>query len=237
MTKKISVITVTYNARKALRATIGSVLSQDYPELEYIVVDGASSDGSVEVIKEHGARITRWVSEKDGGIYDAMNKGVRMATGEYCIFMNAGDVFADTTTVSRVAEAIGSRDADVVYGDVIKHGTVKKSLSPRNCHKMYYCHQCVFTKRDCLLAFPFDVRHRMSADFKQSKQLYLAGRKFLQLDFPIAIFDTNGVSNTKRSAGLYDNILIVREIDSLPTRLRLLPRLYSTYMMCRLRGK
>lgn len=235
--EKISVITVTYNAREALRATIESVLSQDYPELEYIVVDGASTDGSVETIKEHGSRITRWVSEKDGGIYDAMNKGVRMATGQYCIFMNAGDVFADATTVSRVVGMMATRHADVVYGDVIKHGTVKKSLSPRNCHKMYYCHQCVFTKRDCLLEFPFDVRHRMSADFKQSKQLYLAGKTFLQLDLPIAIFDTNGVSNTKRSAGLHDNILIIKEVDSLSTKIQLLPRLYATYLMCRLRGK
>lgn len=233
----ITVITVTYNAKEALQTTIDNVLAQDYADVEYIVVDGASTDGSQDLIRSYGLRITQWVSEKDGGIYDAMNKGVRMASGEYCIFMNAGDTFADTTTVSRFADAVKTDKADVVYGDVIKQGAIKKALSPCNCHKMYYCHQCVFTRRECLLEFPFDIRHRMSADFKQSKQLYLAGKSFLQLDFPVAVFDTNGVSNTRRSVGLYDNISIISEVDSLSDKLRLLPRLYATYFMCRLRGK
>ena len=85
--------------------------------------------------------------------------------------------------------------------------------------------------------FPFDIRYRMSADFKQTKQLFLNGNSFLKLDMPVAIFDTSGVSNTNRSAGLWENMSVICEVDGFLDKIRLLPRLYFTYLMCRLRGK
>ena len=136
---RITVVTVAFNAREALETTIRSVAGQDYPNLEYIVIDGGSADGSLEVIERHAADITRWVSEPDRGIYDAMNKGVAMATGDYCIFMNAGDTFVAPDTVNTVVAGM-ERGDDVVYGDIVKNGVLKPSLSPRNCHKMFYCH-------------------------------------------------------------------------------------------------
>ena len=164
-----------------------------------------------------------------------MNNGVRMAHGEWVIFMNAGDTFAGEDTLQRV---FGSpQDADVIYGDVIKGEIVKKAEAPRNAHRMFYCHQSAFVKTSCLREFPFDINHRMSADFKQVKQLYLSGKKFHQLDFPVANFDTQGVSNRNRSAGLYDNILVIRETDNLQEQARLLPRLWVTYILCKIRGK
>ena len=101
-------------------------------------------------------------------IYDAMNKGVRMASGEYCIFMNAADTFATPQVLADVIEH--GLNADVVYGDILKQGIVKVAQEPHNSHKMYYCHQAVFTRTSCLREFPFDLHHPMSADFKQSKQ-------------------------------------------------------------------
>jgi hypothetical protein len=127
--------------------------------------------------------------------------------------------------------------ADVIYGDVIKGELVKKAEAPRNAHRMFYCHQSAFVRTSCLREFPFDIRHRMSADFKQVKQLYLSGKTFHQLDFPVANFDTQGVSNRNRSAGLYDNIQVIRETDSLWEQAKLLPRLYFTYLLCKIRGK
>ena len=231
----VTIITVCRNHAQELERTIRSVESQTWQEKEYLVIDGASTDDTLDVIKAHEASITRWVSEPDQGIYDAMNKGVRMAQGEWVIFMNAGDTFASDDTLQRV---FGSPlDADVIYGDVIKGELVKKAEAPRNAHRMFYCHQSAFVRTRCLREFPFDIRHRMSADFKQVKQLYLSGKTFLQLDFPVANFDTQGVSNRNRSAGLYDNIQVIRETDSLWEQMKLLPRLYFTYLLCKIRGK
>lgn len=231
----VTIITVCRNHAQELERTIRSVESQTWQEKEYLVIDGASTDDSLDVIKAHEASITRWVSEPDQGIYDAMNKGVKMAQGEWVIFMNAGDTFAGDDTLQRV---FGSpQDADVIYGDVIKGELVKKAEAPRNAHRMFYCHQSAFVRTSCLREFPFDIKHRMSADFKQVKQLFLSGKRFRQLDFPVANFDTQGVSNKNRSAGLYDNIQVIRETDRLWEQVRLLPRLWITYLICRIRGK
>ena len=88
---KITVITVTFNAREALERTIQSVIRQDYSALEYIIIDGGSQDGSLELIKQYSPQLAHWTSEPDRGIYDAMNKGIACAQGEYCIFLNAGE--------------------------------------------------------------------------------------------------------------------------------------------------
>lgn len=231
----ITVITVTRNAKESLKRTVESVLAQTYPNIQYIVIDGASTDGSDEYISQTISKPHLWVSEPDRGIYDAMNKGIGLATGDYCIFMNAGDVFASSTVVEEVI-ALGM-DADVVYGDILKDGKVKTSLTPRNCHKMFFCHQAVFTRLSCLKEFPFDIRHTMSADFKQFKQLYLAGKTFHYNHHIITDFDTHGVSNVSRSKGLRDNISVIWETDNLLWKCRLLPRLYFTYLMCKLRNK
>ena len=204
----VTVITVCRNAIDPLRKTMESVGGQTYENLEYLVDDGASTDGTPEMLAGYAGRLARYVSEPDGGIYDAMNKGAAMATGEWLIFMNAGDVFAAPDVLSRVF-AEDRRQADVIYGDVVKGGQVKPAESPRNGHRMYFCHQSSLVRRSV-----FEVLH-----------------------FPIADFDTTGISNTQRSAGLMDNIRIVREVDSLGEQLRLLPRLCFTWLMCRLRGK
>lgn len=232
---KITIITVAFNAKDALEKTMHSIDMQDYPNMEYIIVDGGSSDGTISVLEAYEGKLDKWTSEPDKGIYDAMNKGISMATGDYCIFMNAGDCFAEPSTIRRAVREF--HDADVVYGDITKDGALKKSLSPRNCHKMYYCHQAVFTRTCCLREYPFDVRHRFSADFKQAKQLFLTGKKFRQLNSTIAIFDTTGISNTQRSKGLLDNIKVINDVDNLTEKARLLPRLLFTYCFCRLQGK
>lgn len=231
----VTIVTVTRNAMEALQRTARSVESQTFHNYEYVVVDGASTDGTVAWLQNGADVPVRWVSEPDGGIYDAMNKGVRMAKGEWVIFMNAGDCFAADDVLERVFSSVP--EADVIYGDVLKNGSVKKAASPHNAHRMYFCHQSCFVRRTCLMEYPFDIRHKMSADFKLIKQLGYARKTFLQLHFPIADFDTTGISNTRRSDGIHDNIQVIREIDSLPQQLRLIPRLLFTYFICRLRGK
>ncbi|MCQ2252528.1 MAG: glycosyltransferase [Bacteroidales bacterium] len=234
-TPRITVITVTFNNKPQLISTMQSVDIQDYDNLEYIVVDGNSSDGTADALKSYAGKLDKWVSEPDRGIYDAMNKGVGLSTGDYCIFMNAGDTFVKPTTISDIVNC--GFDSDVVYGNILKNGKLVEASAPRNCHKMYYCHQAVFVKTACLREFPFDISHKMSADFKQAKLLYLAGKSIKQTNITVANFDTNGISNTKRSTGLMDNIKVIREVDKFKDKLRMLPRLYFTYIWCKMRGK
>ena len=121
MSKKISLVTVTYNSAATLRDTIESVLNQDYPNLEYIVVDGKSTDNTLDIIKEYEPKFEgcmRWISEPDKGLYDAMNKGIRMATGDIVGILNSDDFYHRTDTIAQVAEAFENPAIEVVYGDL-----------------------------------------------------------------------------------------------------------------------
>ncbi len=236
----ISVVTVCRNALPLLKTTVESVLAQTYPCIQYVIIDGASSDGTPRFLERLDS--ATWISEPDRGIFDAMNKGAWMATGEWIIFMNAGDTFASPDVVERVFAGRDVSPYGVIYGNVLKAGpdgrhVEKPALPPANCHRMFFCHQSAFYRRSDLLAYPFDLRHPMSADIHQVKRLLRAGVRFCQLDFPVAVFDTNGVSNARRSSGLRDNISVVCELDPIFTQIRFLPKLLIPYLLCRLRGK
>lgn len=239
---KVTVVTVCRNVRDMLARTIDSVSSQTYPNIEYVVVDGMSTDGTPEMLYGCAAGIDKWISEPDRGIYDAMNKGVGLASGEWVIFMNAGDTFYAPDTVERVFSTHFDRDVDVVYGDVAIPAVcgfprIKTAAEPRNCHRMFFCHQSAFARREALLSHPFDIERRYSADFKFFKTLLLGGSRFVHVGLPVALYDMTGVSNRRRSEGLRDNIRVVSETDNAVDRLRFLPRLWFNWAMCRLRGK
>lgn len=233
---KVTVITVARNAYEGLRLTMESVAALSYPDVEYIVVDGASTDGTVAMLEQ--SKGVKWISEPDKGIYDAMNKGVGMATGEWIIFMNAGDKFASADVLERVFAHAGTDEADVIYGDVVKHGRVCEAVdTPVDGHRMFFCHQSCIARRKRLIDTPFDISHRMSADFKWVKTMIKQGRRLLHVPVAVSEFDTNGVSNTARSRGLADNIRVVMELEPPLRRLKLLPHLVVPYVMCRMRGK
>lgn len=232
----VSVITVTYNAADMLERTLRSIEAQRYAEMETIIVDGKSKDGTVDIIRKHEGAVSKWVSEPDGGIYDAMNKGVRMASGEWIIFMNAGDTFAGDDVLERIFST--KQDADIIYGDVVKGGNVKKAPEKYHpYHRMLFCHQSSLTRRKLLLDCPFDTSHRLSADLKFFLTQYFRKARFHYVGFPIADFDTTGVSNSRRSAGLSDNMRVISETVPMPQRLAFLLRLMVPYVICRIRGK
>ena len=234
--EKVTVITVARNARNDLRRTMESVARLSYPDVEYIVVDGASTDGTVEMLEK--SKGVRWTSEADRGIYDAMNKGVTKATGEWVIFMNAGDRFASDDVIERVFSHPETDAADVIYGDVVKRGTVcSASPEPVDGHRMFFCHQSCIARCKCLIDTPFDISHRMSADFKWVKMMIKQGRRLVYVPVAVSEFDTGGVTNTSRSRGLADNMRVIRELEPLSRQLTLLPHLIVPYVMCRLRGK
>jgi len=166
----ISVVTVAFNEERNIERTILSVLSQNYKGIELVVVDGASTDKTLSVVKKYQDKISAIISEKDGGIYDAMNKGVKYCQGDYVVFMNAGDVFYSDAAVSAVVDkSFGS--GDLVYGGCcvtsvgglkrIKKNPVMK-VKPK---KMFICHQAMFAKRKFLLQNPFDLKYKIASDF------------------------------------------------------------------------
>ena len=171
-----SIITVTFNEESFLERTILSVLDQTYPRVEYIVVDGASKDGTLAIIERYDKRISRWISEPDKGLYDAMNKGMKMATGDYLCFLNAGDMFYEPETLQKMVDSIQSQSElpDVLYGHTVLvdesgHFKRMRRLEPPEelnwksfRQGMLVCHQAFFAKR--IIAVDYDLSFRYSAD-------------------------------------------------------------------------
>ena len=173
-----SIITVTYNAGKVLEDTILSVISQTYRNVEYIIVDGNSKDNTLEIIGKYSKHISKMVSEPDKGLYDAMNKGIRMATGDYLCFLNAGDKFHEKETLQQIAETLKDKDLpDVIYGEtaiVDEDGNflhMRRLSTPDRLNwksfkqGMLVCHQAFLAKRELALKYPYDMQYRFSADF------------------------------------------------------------------------
>ena len=192
---KFSIITVTYNAGKVLEDTIQSVIFQTYRNVEYIIVDGGSTDHTLEVANKYRDRISKIVSEPDKGLYDAMNKGIRLATGDYLCFLNAGDELHENETLQKMVHTLNANQLpDVIYGEtaiVDEQGHflhMRRLSAPKQLHwksfkqGMLVCHQAFFTRRELAVAHPYDLQYRFSADFdwcirimKQSQYLHNTG--------------------------------------------------------------
>ena len=225
-----SVVTVSFNCAGLIAKTIESVLRQDYASLEYIVIDGGSTDGTAEIIREYQDRLAYWCSEPDGGIYQGMNKGIQQAQGDWIIFMNAGDTFADDHVLTQIASYADKERCDILYGDIFttkdEELRLKTASSPCNKQRMYFCHQAAFVKTSILKATPFNTKFKMSADLFFFKHCRLLGYHFLHVPVTVAVYDSRGISNTQRIKGLQENIRIVKELDKGWDRIRFLCKLY-----------
>ncbi len=200
---KISIITVTYNSADTLCDTIRSVLSQSYSDWEHIIVDGGSDDSTVELVREYGERYDgrlKFVSEKDSGIYDAMNKGLRMASGDIVGILNSDDFFTTPNVLSRIAEAFenGNNDFDAVYGDIIYVDSNDKTRAVRYyssegfrrwkmrlgympAHPSFYCRRQLYERHGL-----FDTSFRVAADFENLLRIIYVGRastRYLPMNF------------------------------------------------------
>lgn len=213
--KLFTVVTVCYDCRQMIESTIKSVNLQDRSLYEYIIVDGKSQDGTLDVINKFKEHIDLIISEPDKGIYDAMNKGIANATGKYIIFMNAGDSFFSADVLQKVAEQM-NQDSDVVFGDKsdVRDG-VRYRVKARPFYEhmplhqeMGFNHQCVFVKLDAARKFPFDLKYRLAADYDMIIKIYKDGGRFQQLDMIIANFDLTGASNKNRIIHMYERLCI-----------------------------
>lgn len=198
---RYSIITINYNNGHGLQQTIDSVLGQVYRDFEYIVIDGGSTDSSVEILKKYDDKIHFWVSEPDNGIYHAMNKGVAHAHGEYCIFMNSGDCFYNQTVLERVNAADPTED--VVVGKVavdlqdhIISPPPKGNLTMYHLYSGSIPHQGSFIKTDLLRQFPYDEKLKISSDWKFFVQILILNNGSIRyLDEFVARYDTDGLSS------------------------------------------
>lgn len=218
---KLSIITINYNNKEGLYRTLESIRLQKCKDFEYIVIDGGSTDGSVELIKEYSEYIDYWVSEPDKGIYNAMNKGVAVAHGEYCQFLNSGDWLNADTTIEETLPFL-QLDYDILCGNIIDAYEDGKRIT----HKIYkkgeitlffvlvgiIPHQAAFIKTELLLKYPYDETFRIAGDTNFFLEVMSkTDIKSLAINVDIAKFDKTGISNTQsideeRDKAIFNNI-------------------------------
>lgn len=199
----VSIVTVVYNGAATLERTIQSVLGQTYDNIEYIIVDGGSTDGTLDLLRRHEGELDLWVSAKDKGIYDAMNKGIALCTGEWVGLINADDWY-DTDTVERVVMAArGRSEVNIVHGDIWiqypnGHRKVKKARLNGFLLKyweMVLNHPSFFVRRSYYADRPYDAELRVSGDHKWALEAWLEKPgQFLYLPHPLATFSAGGAS-------------------------------------------
>lgn len=198
---KVSLVTAAYNSVATLEDTMKSVLAQTYADIEYIIIDGASSDGTQELIRKYEPKFEgrmKWISEKDRGIYDAMNKGIRMATGEVVGILNSDDFFTSTDVIARMVSAFDSPSIDAVYGDIhfIRDGQPDKCIryySSRHfspmwlrfgfmpAHPSFYCRREIFEK-----AGLYKTDYAIGSDYEMMVRLFLVNHiraRYVPMDF------------------------------------------------------
>jgi glycosyltransferase involved in cell wall biosynthesis len=196
---KVTVITVCFNAMSSIASTIKSVAEQSYfNQIEYLVIDGNSNDGTIAFLNSQLSVIDKLISEPDKGIYDAMNKGILNASGDWIIFLNAGDIFFNEKILENIFPYLS--DADVVYGKTLVYDNVHQEKLNRgyplsmDWKVIPYCHQSVLIKRTFLTKCLFDTNYKIAADYNQYFNLKKLGCQFKLIEETISVYDNNGFS-------------------------------------------
>lgn len=218
---KVSIITVAFNSAKTIEGTIQSVLSQDYPDIEYIVVDGGSTDGTVPIIERYQNRITKWISEKDRGMYDAMNKGIAMATGDVIGILNSDDIYMNTHVISDLMALMQAKKAQVVFADLIlvdqnDDNKILRYYDSSHFHPNKFqhgwmpAHPTVFVKRELYdVVGPFSTTYQIAADYEMLIRILAIQRaRYAYLPKPVVRMRSGGAS----TAGLSRNWILNKEI-------------------------
>ncbi len=218
---KFSIITVTYNAGKVLEDTIQSVITQTYKNVEYIIVDGKSTDGTMDIVNRYREHIHTIVSEPDKGLYDAMNKGIDLATGNYLCFLNAGDELHEDDTLQLIVHSLnGEKELpDVIYGEtaiVDEEGhflRMRRLSTPEHLtwksfqHGMLVCHQAFMPRRD--LAVKYNLKYRFSADFDWCIRIMKKSRVLHNTHLTIIDYLNEGMTTRNHKASLKERFHIM----------------------------
>lgn len=215
-----SIVTVTYNAGRVLEKTIQSVINQSYKNIEYVIIDGSSSDGTIEIIKKYEDKIAYWVSEPDEGLYDAMNKGLQVVTGDYIWFLNAGDVLKNENTVSELANiAMQNNIPDILYGEtdlmdleghILGERRLKapEKLTWKSFRKgMLVSHQAFVAKRS--ITSDYDLQYRFSADFDWCIRCMKEANSIVNSHLRLVNYLYEGLTTSNRKASLKERYTIM----------------------------
>lgn len=211
---KVSIVTIVKNDSAGLEKTVKSVTAQTFQDYEFIIIDGASNDGTPDVINTFKQHFRKVISEPDNGIYDAMNKGIASASGEYIIFMNAGDVFASPEVLELVFSSVKGRP-DVIYGDyLVDYGYTTRLLHGIPAEKIWQgmltSHQSTLVRTELMRSYPFDLNLKIGADFGTLYKLAVKGCRFLYTPVTIAVIEPGGVSDRKRIQVYREHLQTVR---------------------------
>jgi putative colanic acid biosynthesis glycosyltransferase len=204
----ISIITVVYNGENCIEATIKSVIDQSYQNIEYIIVDGQSSDKTIEIIRRYNNEIDYWVSEKDNGIYDAMNKGILAAKGDYINFMNAGDIFSNKDVLNKINF---SNNFNLIYAGDVNYLSGKRFIALN--HPFYLKnpihHQGAFYPKSLFSKISlYSLKFSVLADYDFNFNAYVEGYHFVKLDFDCAVCSDGGVSDVPKLVNYKEEIII-----------------------------
>lgn len=212
-TPLLTVITVAYNAVEFIERTILSVIAQKNVNIEYVVIDGGSSDGTIDMVKKYSEYIAFYVSEPDSGIYEAMNKGIAAASGKWMNFMNAGDTFFDENTVHNVLLHSGG-NVGVLYGDRVIEKTdgTEAYETAKNLDEFYiampFGHQACFIRSDLAKARPYDLSFKLSSDYELLLNLYHNKVDFRYIKTPVCRFLSGGLSHQRRFLSRLEAVLV-----------------------------
>lgn len=210
---KLSIVTVNYNDAEGLERTIKSVLSQSFKDYEFIIIDGGSTDNSVEIIKKYTDSIDYWVSEPDGGIYPGMNKGLRHAKGEYVNFMNGGDCYHSSDVLDKIFAL--ETNADIITGAHAENGLRnigKGGVTMLDLYKWAIDHQASFIRREIAVRHPYDEKYRIVSDWKFFiEALVFDNCSFYYTDTIVVDVDMKGISNTNFELDKQERQAVLKE--------------------------
>ncbi|MEA5127282.1 MAG: glycosyltransferase family 2 protein [Proteiniphilum sp.] len=220
---KVSIITVTFNSASTIRDTIDSVIAQDYANIEHIIVDGASKDGTLDIVKSYSNKISRIISEPDNGIYDAMNKGIRVATGDIVGILNSDDFFTSSDVISTIAESFTQNNIDALYGDIhfvhpdnlnkpVRYYSSKIFKPSLFCYGFMPAHPSFYMKKSCYDLYGlYALDYKIASDYDLLiRYLYKYKVKYQYIKKDFVTMRTGGVSTENMQSRIVLNREIIR---------------------------
>ena len=213
--KKFSIIVVTLNSKYEFLKTLDSIKKQSFRDYELVIVDGKSEDGTVDIIKKLNDTNIKSISEKDEGIYDAMNKGIDNSTGEWIIFLNSGDIFYNNEILKKISDK-QIKNHDILFGDTVVNNKyfkylIKSEKFSKNTYLIPFSHQSTFVKRKLINKIKFDLKYKISSDFNFFMQCFKKNKNFLYLNMVVAETISGGLSDKNRNKVFDENLKIIRQ--------------------------
>ncbi|MGE3613867.1 MAG: glycosyltransferase family 2 protein [Sulfurimonas sp.] len=215
MNSKVSIITVVYNAKDMIISTIESVVNQTYNNIEFIIIDGASTDGTIDLIKQYSDKISFFISENDAGIYDAMNKGIKNATGEWITFLNAGDVYINDQVISNIFDNQIYNDEDLIYGAIALDCPSGMIVYPKEftlLNLLFWgtgtlCHQSMFVRQKSIVNYSED--YKLKGELNWYFDILPRIRKYYIIETATVVYNTQGTGTQHFYLNHIENLKVV----------------------------